>query len=255
MMLLDDLKRIAQMKNLPLRNAEKDYMLDICLFALSRQRSVLAFKGGTALYKFHNLNRFSEDLDFTLNKKRLAMYKICSDIISTYGYLGINAQIGEPKRFKNEVNVAINLRGPLFDGSRESLCRTAINISLRERPVHVETKLYIPVYTELQSFELHIIGIDELLAEKVRAIMTRDKPRDVYDAWFLLRKGTKPDLLLINKKLKIYAMKFNKDDFFEHIENKRKAWKKDLQGLMIGTLPGFDIISDEIRTRLNEMVL
>ncbi len=69
-----ELTRIAKTKHLTVRNAEKDYLLELLLFALSDDRRSLAFKGGTALYKFYNLNRFSEDLDFDLVGKR---FDIC----------------------------------------------------------------------------------------------------------------------------------------------------------------------------------
>ena len=55
---------------------------------------------------------------------------------------------------------------------------------------------------QLGSFELRVLRVDELLAEKVRAVMTRDKPRDVYDVWLLLRNGVKLDKGLVEKKLR-----------------------------------------------------
>ena len=68
----EELVEISSLKGLSVKNTEKDYLIDVCLHMTSRYRDALVFKGGTALYKFHNLNRFSEDLDFTLNKKRSA---------------------------------------------------------------------------------------------------------------------------------------------------------------------------------------
>jgi predicted nucleotidyltransferase component of viral defense system len=46
-----ELTRIAEMKHLTIRNAEKDYLLEFLLYSLSDDRRSLVFKGGTALYK------------------------------------------------------------------------------------------------------------------------------------------------------------------------------------------------------------
>ncbi|MHA1185883.1 MAG: nucleotidyl transferase AbiEii/AbiGii toxin family protein [Candidatus Heimdallarchaeota archaeon] len=52
-----ELTRIAELKHLTIRNTERDYLLELLLYALSDDRRSLVFKGGTALYKFYNLNR------------------------------------------------------------------------------------------------------------------------------------------------------------------------------------------------------
>ena len=52
------------------KNALKEIIQEIALLGLFRQNffDKAAFYGGTALRISHNLNRFSEDLDFTLLK-------------------------------------------------------------------------------------------------------------------------------------------------------------------------------------------
>ena len=62
----EELERISKIKNLGLRNTERDYLLEVLLYIISQNMGrKLVFEGGTALYKFYSLNRFSEDLDFT----------------------------------------------------------------------------------------------------------------------------------------------------------------------------------------------
>ena len=62
----ETLRRVARTKGISnLSYAEKDYFQEIVMLGISREAPELAFKGGTALYKFHGLNRFSEDLDFS----------------------------------------------------------------------------------------------------------------------------------------------------------------------------------------------
>ena len=62
----DTLKKIAKIKGINnIGFAEKDYFQELILLGISREAPELVFKGGTALYKMHGLNRFSEDLDFS----------------------------------------------------------------------------------------------------------------------------------------------------------------------------------------------
>ena len=51
------------------KNAIREIMQSIVLIGLSRSNffSKASFYGGTALSIFYGLNRYSEDLDFTLN--------------------------------------------------------------------------------------------------------------------------------------------------------------------------------------------
>lgn len=65
------------------------------------------------------------------------------------------------------------------------------------------------------SFINHLSG-DEIVAEKVRAIMTREKGRDIYDLWFLLNKNILIDNNLVEEKLKYYDIsKFEKEKLIE----------------------------------------
>lgn len=64
------LKRYNCQTSADYKNALKEIMQEIALLGLSRQNffQAAAFYGGTALRIAHQLGRFSEDLDFTLEK-------------------------------------------------------------------------------------------------------------------------------------------------------------------------------------------
>jgi len=241
-----ELKRIAEIKHLTIRNAEKDYLLELLLYFLSDDRRSLVFKGGTALYKFYNLNRFSEDLDFDAVGKRFDADKIIKKIIRNLELAGMQRTISEKIEYSNETNIRFSIRGPLYDGSKNSMSRVTINISKRERPISPLMKLLISTFPEIPSFELSVIDIEEIAAEKIRCIITRDKPRDIYDLWFLSKKEITLDVSLINKKLKIYKLTFNQKRFIEKVNEKQKMWKRDLQDLIIGNLPKFDYVVTEL---------
>ena len=62
---------------------------------------------------------------------------------------------------------------------------------------------------------------NEILAEKIRALLTRKitKGRDIYDMWYLLNQDANIDDKLINKKLKYYNLKLNKNNILKKIKN------------------------------------
>lgn len=244
----DELKKTADAKRLSVENAETDYLLELLLFYIySEFGDLLILKGGTALYKIYNLNRFSEDLDFTLNRRRFDLTKFLNKTIRSVSLIGVEGKIKEVEKYKNEINVRLQFKGPLYDGSKESLCFISLNISLRERVLkEVKKELIVPAYREISSFDIFAMNESEIMAEKVRAIMTRNKARDVYDLWFLLKRGVKPEKSLIDKKLKIYKMKFSFNEFVKSIGEKKNFWNTDLKGLVIGDLVEFERVKKEI---------
>ena len=244
----EEIQRIADIKGLSLKNTEKDYLLEITLFVLFNEvGKKLAFKGGTALYKLHSLNRFSEDLDFTLVSHKIEINKLLTKIIRKLSDIGINGRSKEIIDHKNQKNIRLELIGPLFDGNPKNICLISMNISLKEKPLYeLEQRKIFSQYTDIPAFDVFIMAIDELLAEKMRALLTRNKARDVYDVWFLLNKGAHLNIKDVNKKLKLYNKIFSKKFFLEKIDEKKKSWAMDLKNLIIGELPGFHKIRKEI---------
>ncbi|MBN1860858.1 MAG: nucleotidyl transferase AbiEii/AbiGii toxin family protein [Candidatus Thermoplasmatota archaeon] len=241
-----ELGKIAEQKHLSPRNTEKDYLLELILYNLTDFRRTLVFKGGTALYKFYNLNRFSEDLDFDIAGKQFNLNALTKKILRGFELTGIQRTLDETTEYHNEINMRFIARGPLYDGSKNSMSRVTLNLSKRERPTLTSNKLLIASYPEIPSFEVNVLDTKEIVAEKIRCIMTREKPRDIYDLWFLCKRKTPIDLLLINKKLKLYKVVFDRTLFLEKIQQKRNMWTQDLKDLIIGTLPPFDDVAVEL---------
>ena len=248
MLSYDELENIARLKRLSIKNAEKDYLQDLMLFSIySNVGKELIFKGGTCLYKIYKLNRFSEDLDFTLTK-RIEVKKLADKIVSDLSLINIKSKIKEIKEYKNEINVRVLINGPLYKGNKETQCFIPLNISLREQPLLEPNKeSIISLYKEIPNFEIFTMQEREILAEKVRAIFTRTKPRDIYDLWFLVaKKNIILDLELVNKKLLLYSLKFDVKKFRDKIENMKGLWQIDLKNLIMGELQEFKDIKSEI---------
>ncbi len=251
----EELENIAKLKRLSLQNAEKDYLQELILFSLySVLGKELVFKGGTCFYKIYKLNRFSEDLDFTLTKK-VDINKISNKVISDLMLLNIKGKIKEIKEYQHEVNIKFLLNGPLYKGSKETQCFISLNISMKEK-VLLEPKKedILPLYKELPSFEIFTMEEKEILAEKVRAIFTRIKPRDTYDLWFLMtKKNINFDVLLINKKLLLYDMEFNLKILKDRIEKISGLWQTDLKSLTIGETPDYSKIKKDLFENFKEI--
>ncbi|MBI4163066.1 MAG: nucleotidyl transferase AbiEii/AbiGii toxin family protein [Candidatus Aenigmarchaeota archaeon] len=204
----NELREKAKIKGISLGNAEKEYLIDLMLLAISRNiKDELVFKGGTCLYKFYKLDRFSEDIDFTAIKP-IDIEQLIASIKSDLAIFGINSTVSSKKMY-NAMLIKFKCQGPLFRGKYPCSVRFDVNFKsiIEIEPV---VKNYSSLYSDIPAFSLLIMDEKEILAEKVRAIMSRDKARDVYDLWFLLDKGVNFDMKLVAKKLEYYNKKFDK---------------------------------------------
>lgn len=229
---------------------EKDYLQHLFLLFLSRNiKNELVFKGGTALQKAYGLNRFSIDLDFTLLDRNLD-FDILNLISKDLKNFGIN-NLYKADKSKTGFNFKFAIQGPLYDGTEKSTSSLIIEISSREsvvlKPAAIEI---VPIYTDIQPYMLIIMKLEEILAEKVRAIFTRTKSRDIYDLWFLLKKNVKIDINLINKKLSYYKINYNKKDFFDCLIKTRKSWENELK-LLITFVPKFETVLGYIKEKFD----
>lgn len=218
---------------------EKDYLQHLFLLFLSRHlKNELVFKGGTALQKAHGLNRFSEDLDFTLNME-MNLDELIGKIKKDIENFGFKA---EYKVLSSKISKCYRLRikGPLYDGTERSIASLRIEISLRKDIfLEPDAKEIIPAYADLQPYIVLIMNAEEILAEKIRAIFQREKARDVYDLWILLKKGIKINYALVEKKAEFYNIKFNKNSFLKRISRMKKIWKEELSGY-VSFIPDFN---------------
>jgi len=248
-----ELEKIAELKHIYIANAEKDYLQELILFSIySKISNNLLFKGGTCLYKIYKLDRFSEDLDFTL-VRRLDFKKLANKIITDLELFGVTGKLKEIKEYKNEVNIRFIFNGPLYKGGIETQCFIPLNISLKEKnALEAKKEKIISLYKEIPTFEIFAMDEKEILAEKIRAILTREKPRDIYDLSFLIKRNTNFDLKLVNKKLSLYNKKFNLNDFIKALNQKKQLWELDLNNLIIGDLPDFNQVIKEIINKIKQ---
>jgi len=89
-----------------------------------------------------------------------------------------------------------------------------------------------PLTPEIPPFYTLVMQEREILAEKIRAIMARNKARDLFDAFALIEKGTEVDSDLIGEKLKHYSLEFSKKELSEAIDKKQNLWAHELKHLL-----------------------
>jgi len=138
------------------------------------------FKGGTALRLIYHSPRFSEDLDFSAALTDVApIERAVLDTLNAIVKEGVKTDLKEATPtsggYLAELHftaygrtIAIRLEVSLRAGKKVGTFATVVND-------------FMPDYTILQLEEPQLIG------EKVTALLTRKKPRDFYDFYFLLR--------------------------------------------------------------------
>ncbi len=206
---------------------EKEYLQHIILQLIYSQTSALLFKGGTAIKKAYGLKRFSEDLDFTqigeVNFNDL-FEKTSKELSSKFEYQNTIKKM----KVKEELGVSFrfDIVGPLTQPTGAGHCYIYVEISKRETPKTREIIKIDPIYQNLSDYTVIVMSREEILAEKVRTIFTRDRSRDLYDLWYLLSHGTKIRTDWINEKMSYYKIKFTKQQFFEALKKYEKLWAR-----------------------------
>lgn len=133
--------------------------------------NTLAFKGGTSLMFFHNLNRFSTDLYFNLiDPDKLDMvYDKIRTIMTRFGSID-----DEAKKLYDPVLV-------LNYGKGERMLK--VEISVRQYPNHYEM-------CSLAGTDIRVMTMPDMFAHKLCAMGERLSPRDIFDVWFFLQNHT-----------------------------------------------------------------
>jgi predicted nucleotidyltransferase component of viral defense system len=142
-------------------------------------------------------------------------------------------------KVKEELGVSFrfDIIGPLTETSGSGHCYIYVEISKRETPKTREIIKIDPVYPDLPEYTVIVMSREEILAEKVRTIITRDRPRDLYDLWYLLSHGVGIREDWIKEKMDYYKISFTKEKFFTASKKYEKLWPKMSE--LIKDVPNF----------------
>ena len=246
------LQELTRISGFNLYQTEKDYLQHVFLLFLSTEsEKELVFKGGTALQKVYGLNRFSLDLDFTsTNGDDEEIMKRIAEDMEDFGY---NTKVSRTEKFKDiSETFVLKVQGPLFDGTDRSITTLRVEVSLRRDLIlKPDAKEIVPIYPDVRPYLLLVMRLDEILAEKMRAILYRGRPSDLYDLWFLLKKNVKMDVNLVNAKLRYYKMTFNREELKTKVLEMEKRWMAELKPITSFT-PPFEKVLNELKPILLE---
>ena len=276
-----EIVEIASKKQVPKVTIDKDWVLGIFLNAMFNFDDVrvnIVFKGGTCLHKcFIKDYRFSEDLDFTLldanfdvNKPFInkIMKKASEESGIRFHLANLSEQQSEniPQGYKAVIRFWGADHNPNQRPLSPSRWQTSINvdISFSEKLFlqSVEKDIIHP-YSDANLIKNRAVCYDftEILSEKIRALTQRNRPRDVYDVWYLSKSADSPfkgirELLLNKSELKGLKIEgihnfVNKE---KALRNKR-AWSQSLSNqIAAADLPDFDVTYHELTTFLKTLL-
>ena len=217
-------------------NVIKEIVQEIILSGLARSDffKYAAFYGGTSLRIFHNLDRFSEDLDFTLlqHDPHFNLKTYVSSILDELRSLGIQANL----EVKNKVAIT-SVQSGVFRGNMLNLYRVFYPedkslIHLLHRDATIKIKIDLDTHppqsatTEIMNrnlpypYQVLIYDLPSLFASKLSAVLTRNwqsrfKGRDLYDLIYYVKKGIVLNKLLLQDSL-VKNNLINKEMVFNH---------------------------------------
>lgn len=188
----------------------REIVQSIVLIGLGRSNffKIASFYGGTALRIFYNLNRYSEDLDFTLNEvnDNFSITPYISKIQEVALSYGLNLEISTKIKTANIYQTFINLK---INSKMIATLHKDENIKVK---LEIDCHPAIGFKTENKWLDMlefaPIVVLDEpsLFAGKLHAILCRNykntvKGRDYYDFLFYIKNKIKPNMNYLKNKL------------------------------------------------------
>ncbi len=251
---------------------EKDFVISIILMLISELPEFstcsdkIVFRGGTCIRKifYPGETRCSEDLDFT-NLTVEDSTSFLGEVSSLTGKnLGVTTFERTEIEYQNERGLDFTFYYTSLLQQRNHIVFNLSTASPLEKAARMKARV-APYF--LESPKVLTMSLNEILAEKMRALLQRKKPRDVFDAWFLIHeKRVKLDKRLLRKKLQrsYDAAPFGKKKDAEtyvmrdvasriRLSVTEKAWNNELGGLMTWPRPERSVVVESVCEILSQM--
>jgi predicted nucleotidyltransferase component of viral defense system len=247
-----EIQKIASASGLRDTQIEKDYIIGWILNGIANQKYLkekLVFKGGTSLRKIYFPDyRLSEDLDFTFADNDLIIDKIIECFNSAIEWIKEESRItlsilNKTEHGTGNVNFYLAYVGPL--GGKGENKRVKIDISgdeiLFDSP---EEKNVANDYSDLENFKIKSYTLSEIITEKMRSLMQRSEPRDLFDLWYLFEnEAVDIEDYIFDFKVKAEHKNLDAAKLTETVERKvetlKRQWSLRLVN-QIHDLPNFD---------------
>ena len=192
-------------------NVRREYVQHLFLSYFYQQPASdkIYFKGGTALRLLYNSPRFSEDLDFS--SALTGTHEIEGALLETLEAVereNIQTHLKESKKtsggYLSIISFELGNRGVTLQ----------LDISLRAGRKRGEVVTIVSDY--IPAFPVVALTREQLVAEKIQALLTREKARDFYDLYFILRANLLPAqqkmvLAQVHQRLERTAINFEQE--------------------------------------------
>jgi predicted nucleotidyltransferase component of viral defense system len=168
-------------------NVRREYVQHLFLSYFYRQSASgrIYFKGGTALRLLFNSPRFSEDLDFSSSVTGThSIEEAVLEALVAVERENIQTDLQESKKTSGGYLAVISFQL----GNRAVSLQLEISHRAGRRRGEVATIAsdYVP------AFAVVALTREELVDEKIQALLAREKARDFYDLYFILRANLLP---------------------------------------------------------------
>ena len=277
---------IANLKAIQKEVIDKDWILGHFLnamFSFSDISKNFVFKGGTCLKKnYFQDYRFSEDLDFTLTDKQFVINSLFFEKIISLAELQSGAKFHlkniKPQIYKDVpqgYEVTILFWGAFHKPNQIVLpvnrwqTKIKLDISYSETLLlQPEQKQIFHSYSDSETINstVPVYPLNEVVAEKLRALIQRNRPRDIYDLYYLSERIEKNNYTSILKLLKqktesknINCCKY--EDFINQKKFNRnnRAWESSLanhlpKGQLVEYKYAFDKVANFVKNILKQEI-
>ncbi len=215
---------------------QKDYYIILVLYLIKEVLGIY-FKGGTALNTiFLHHARLSEDIDFTITRNPK---EVQAEIVLILQESHIFTTITEDKNLPEFVRIVLFYR--TFSGKEDK-----IFIDLNKRATMLlepEEHIIEHFYQEnIPSFSIKTLAVEEMIAEKLKATMTRNKPRDHFDIYTIIQAKLPLNLELAERKCKEAGKEFSIVRMFKNAQKLKTQWEPDLIPLLTEEVPFHTVI-------------
>ena len=234
----------ARKRNLNLGIVEKDYILGWLLFGFSETK--LIFKGGTALSKvyFPKIWRLSEDLDFSMVTGNFSDINIDDLLKKIKKESGIGFRL--KNRYENPEYLQLKIQYTALLGKNWA----KIDVT-KERVIEKPALKSMLGYSDYPSFSIKVMCLEEVFAEKLRALLERKKTRDYYDIWRMLSLDVEKEKIkeIFIKKCGVKDLEFKGiEQFFpdDLKEILKPYWERELSRLVY-KVPNLKKVIKEIK--------
>lgn len=212
------------------KNALKEIVQEVALCGLSRAGffKEAAFYGGTALRIFYGLDRFSEDLDFSLIKpnENFELKRYFSSLEKELAALGLQFSIEEKQKAQDSAIKSAFLKGNTKEHIL-SVYGSNLNINANEViKIKFEIDTEPPAFATFENkyrllpspYQVKLYDTPSLFAGKLHAVICRSwknriKGRDLYDYVFYLAHNASVNLAHLRARLEDSGILNTEDTF------------------------------------------